>query len=134
VPGPFEWSRRSRTGEGESLPATERLGDLEYSATDYFGNEGGDSAFYVSAALLIEVPPADERVGRSRLVEMSGGDEAKARWSRRKVATRAELLAAGLASSTVQTWLRQGHLEPTEQRGRYRLTSEARRRLAERAG
>ncbi len=56
----------------------------------------------------------------------------KASWSRRKVATRAELLAAGLASSTVQRWLQAGYLEPTDQRGRYRLQREARRRLVER--
>lgn len=67
VPAPFEgWEREC--GRGDSLPAMECLGDLEYSATDYFGNEGGDSAFYVSAALLIEVPPSDERVDPLRLV------------------------------------------------------------------
>jgi len=83
---------------------------------------------------------AAERRRKSHAAEALSRKEAKASkakkasWSRRKVATRAELLAAGLASSTVQGWLRQGHLEPTEQRGRYRLTSEARRRLAEREG
>jgi len=45
----------------DAQPAAELLGEVEYSATDYFGNEGGDSAFYVSATLLLEVPPARER-------------------------------------------------------------------------
>jgi len=57
--------RRTRTRRPKSA-------DLEYSATDYFGNEGGDSAFYVSAALLIEVPPAAERAERARLVSRQG--------------------------------------------------------------
>ena len=41
--------------------ATELLGQLEYSATDYFGNEGGDAAFYVAATLLVDIPPASKR-------------------------------------------------------------------------
>ncbi len=45
----------------DAQPAAELLGEVEYSATDYFGNEGGDSAFYVSATLLLEVRPARER-------------------------------------------------------------------------
>jgi hypothetical protein len=45
----------------DAHPASELLGEVEYSATDYFGNEGGDAAFYVSATLLIEVPRARER-------------------------------------------------------------------------
>lgn len=47
----------------DAQPAAELLGEVEYSATDYFGNEGGDSAFYVGATLLLEVPPARERAG-----------------------------------------------------------------------
>lgn len=45
----------------DAQPASELLGEIEYSATNYFGNEGGDAAFYVSAALLLEVPSARER-------------------------------------------------------------------------
>jgi hypothetical protein len=45
-------------------PASEFLGEVEYSATNYFGNEGAEAAFYVSATLLLEVPPARERVVR----------------------------------------------------------------------
>jgi hypothetical protein len=41
--------------------ASQLLGELEYSATDYFGNEGSDAAFYLSAALLLDVPSARER-------------------------------------------------------------------------
>ena len=58
LPPPWT-SRRDRSHDAE--PETELLGEVEYSATDYFGNEGGDSAFYVAAALLIHVPPAKER-------------------------------------------------------------------------
>jgi hypothetical protein len=45
----------------DAQPASEFLGEIEYSATDYFGNEGGDAVFYVSATLLLEVSPARER-------------------------------------------------------------------------
>ena len=109
----------------------------------------GDLAAIFGIALLDEPAPVavpeaakaaapkrrTKKKASSRKAAKRGAPKAKAKkasWSRRKVATRAELLAAGLASSTVQTWLRQGHLEPTEERGRYRLTSEARCRLVER--
>jgi hypothetical protein len=42
----------------DAQPASELVGETEYSATDYFGNEGGDAAFYVCAALLLDVPPS----------------------------------------------------------------------------
>lgn len=42
-------------------PAAEFLGEVEYSSTGYFGNEGGPDAFYAHAALLVEVPPAAQR-------------------------------------------------------------------------
>jgi hypothetical protein len=45
----------------DAEPASDLLGELEYSATDYFGNEGSDAAFYVSAALLLDVPPVRKR-------------------------------------------------------------------------
>jgi len=45
----------------DAVPATQLLGELEYSATDYFGNEGCDTAFYVAAALLLDLPPASRR-------------------------------------------------------------------------
>jgi hypothetical protein len=48
----------------DAQPASELLGEVEYSATNYFGNEGGEAAFYVSATLLLEVPPARERAVR----------------------------------------------------------------------
>lgn len=64
VPTAFGSSEERRSSK-DSVPATELLGELEYSATDYFGNEGSHLAFYVSAALLIEVPSARDR-GASR--------------------------------------------------------------------
>lgn len=45
----------------EAEPAADFLNELEYSTTGYFGNEGGHAAFYVSAVLLVEIPPARKR-------------------------------------------------------------------------
>lgn len=60
------WIRKWRGDDADpeeplSQPASDLLGRIEYSATDYFGNEGGDSTFYVSAVVLIVVPSARER-------------------------------------------------------------------------
>ena len=49
VPPTFE------AGSGE--PAMRKLRDCEYSPTGYFGNEGGEAAFYVYAALQVTIPP-----------------------------------------------------------------------------
>jgi hypothetical protein len=57
------------TGQGDrpldAEPAQEFLSEVEYSPTGYFGNEGGYAAFYVSAALLIETPPARKRTAKA---------------------------------------------------------------------
>ena len=42
-------------------PALAHFHSCEYSDTGYFGNEGSDTDFYVYAALLATVPPANER-------------------------------------------------------------------------
>jgi hypothetical protein len=57
---------RSETAEpsADAEPASAFLSEIEYSATNYFGNEGGYAAFYVSAAILIDVPPARARTGK----------------------------------------------------------------------
>ena len=53
-------------GDGRPEPAVELLGHTEYSATDYFGNEGSDVSFYAAAAILFDVPPKSARQrGRS---------------------------------------------------------------------
>jgi len=39
------------------LPALMHLHECEYSATGYFGNEGGDLDFYVYGALHVTIPP-----------------------------------------------------------------------------
>jgi hypothetical protein len=44
-------------GDGRPEPAVELLGETEYSATDYFGNEASDVSFYAAAAILFDVPP-----------------------------------------------------------------------------
>jgi hypothetical protein len=45
----------------DGLPNLEYLHACEYSPTGYFGNEGGDTEFYVYAALHVTVPPLGER-------------------------------------------------------------------------
>lgn len=48
-------------GDGRPEPAVELLGETEYSATDYFGNEASDVSFYAAAAILFDVPPKSAR-------------------------------------------------------------------------
>jgi hypothetical protein len=45
-------------------PAVQHFHGCEYSATGYFGNEGGDTDFYVYAALHADWPRWTERKGR----------------------------------------------------------------------
>lgn len=48
----------SRQSDSDSeLPGAARLHSCEYSATGYFGNEGGYVEFYTYAALHIKIPP-----------------------------------------------------------------------------
>ncbi|MBX3232016.1 MAG: hypothetical protein KIT84_20130 [Labilithrix sp.] len=47
-------------------PAVQHFHGCEYSATGYFGNEGGDTDFYVYAALHVECPPWPKRAARSK--------------------------------------------------------------------
>jgi hypothetical protein len=54
-------SRYREPGDGRPEPAVELLGQTEYSATDYFGNEASDVAFYAAAAILFDVPPSSAR-------------------------------------------------------------------------
>lgn len=54
-------SRYRQPADGRPEPAVELLGETEYSATDYFGNEASDVAFYAAAAILFEVPPKSAR-------------------------------------------------------------------------
>ncbi len=48
------------------LPALELVAAAEYSSTGYFGNEGGDTEFYIYAALHVAIPPASARVAAAR--------------------------------------------------------------------
>ena len=50
-------SRYREPADGRPEPAAELLGQTEYSAADYFGNEASDVSFYAAAAILFEVPP-----------------------------------------------------------------------------
>ena len=67
-PPPFQWaahhvswSGRSRTQtQDPDLPALAHLHACEYSATGYFGNEGGDVDFYTYGALHVEIRPYGE--------------------------------------------------------------------------
>lgn len=56
-------SRYLEPGDGRPEPAVELLGETEYSATDYFGNEASDVSFYAAAAILFDVPPKSARRG-----------------------------------------------------------------------
>ena len=47
--------------DGRPEPAVELLGETEYSATDYFGNEASHASFYAAAAILFDVPPPSAR-------------------------------------------------------------------------
>lgn len=47
--------------DGRPEPAVELLGETEYSATDYFGNEASHVSFYAAAAILFDVPPTSAR-------------------------------------------------------------------------
>jgi hypothetical protein len=56
------WLSRYRApADGRPEPAVALLGETEYSATDYFGNEASDVAFYAAAAILFDVPPTAAR-------------------------------------------------------------------------
>lgn len=59
-------SRYREPADGRPEPAVELLGQTEYSATDYFGNETSDVSFYAAAAILFDVPQksARKRVAR----------------------------------------------------------------------
>jgi hypothetical protein len=48
--------RFDRRGERGTVPVYEFLGEVEFSATGYFGNEGGPSDFYLYAAIVVDVP------------------------------------------------------------------------------
>lgn len=49
--------------------AVQHFRGCEYSATGYFGNESGDTDFYVYAALHVEWPRRAEREGRKKTVK-----------------------------------------------------------------
>jgi hypothetical protein len=56
------WISRYRgPADGRPEPTIELLGEPEYSATDYFGNEGSYVSFYAAAAILFDVPPTSAR-------------------------------------------------------------------------
>lgn len=57
---PWVSSLRDRA-DGRPEPAVELLGQTEYSATNYFGNEASHVSFYAAAAILFDVPPASAR-------------------------------------------------------------------------
>jgi hypothetical protein len=61
------WVRTYREpADGRPEPAVELLGETEYSATDYFGNEASDVSFYAAAAILFDVPPESARTRLAR--------------------------------------------------------------------
>lgn len=67
LPPRFNWSPtmyphgdEGRTPADPELPAILHLHGCEYSATGYFGNEGGYTDFYVYGALHVTIPPYGE--------------------------------------------------------------------------
>ena len=52
--------------DGRPEPAVELLGQPNYSATDYFGNEASEASFYAAAAILFDMPPTSAREGIAR--------------------------------------------------------------------
>jgi hypothetical protein len=54
-------SRHPEAADGRPEPAVELLGEPEYSATNYVGNEASDASFYAAAAILFDVPPKSAR-------------------------------------------------------------------------
>lgn len=63
---PWVSSFRATVDDGRPEPAVELLGETEYSATDYFGNEASMVAFYSAAAILFDVPPSSARKSRGK--------------------------------------------------------------------
>lgn len=59
--------------------ATEFLGEVDYSSTGYFGNEGGPSEFYAHAALIVEVPPPSGRAALQARTQTAKADAEGAR-------------------------------------------------------
>ncbi len=63
--GDVSLQRPGRPGEDPpedpDLPAVEHLHDCEHSVTGDFGNEGGDTSFYVYAALHLRIGPTAQR-------------------------------------------------------------------------
>ncbi len=64
IPPPeFNGAVKPRTVEGDAdspaseEPVVQHFHTGEYSATGYFGNEGGESDFYLYAALHVVIPP-----------------------------------------------------------------------------
>lgn len=60
-----EWiaptTKMTATGVAGETPSWTLLGEPEFSATGYFGNEGGPTAFYAAAMLVITMPPYNDR-------------------------------------------------------------------------
>jgi len=50
-----------RAREGTGKPCSRELKDTMYSATGYFGNEGGGATFYVFSAVVVDFPKSTKR-------------------------------------------------------------------------
>jgi hypothetical protein len=101
--------------------ATEFLGAMEYSTTGYFGNEGGDAEFYLSAALLVTVPSWARRRPK-RAPKKGGSAPVKATTvapASRRAGSKtpagefmaAELHAMGHGPADIRRMLKEGSLE-----------------------
>lgn len=52
---------RRRSPSSTRSTSAAAVATIEYSVTDYFGDEASDSAFYAAAAILFDDPPTSAR-------------------------------------------------------------------------
>lgn len=113
-------------GTGASSAQGRRLASEDLSAL--FGIELSNqvsSSERESAPDLTSPPPAREPARQKK----AAGPARSTRRAPLRI-TRQELLAQGLTPSMLQTWLRRGLLVPSGERGTYKTTAAARKRLA----
>ena len=67
------------------LPALSHLHACEYSATGYFGNEGGEIDLYIYCALHVAIPPYGEGARAVTGTKLSVVSPSARRGSKRKV-------------------------------------------------
>ena len=112
---------------GQKTPPGSGARKLEGDLSSVFGIELEDEDEAVAPAKPPRKRPAKPpRKRPAKKAAKKGKSTAK---RRAKKVLRRELLDAGVPAGTIGTWLRQGVLEPGDERGVYRHTAESRRRV-----